>query len=179
MAWADVDKLAVGIERARREHDFVLVSYHGGEEYVHAPNDRVKGFTRALLALGVDAVLGHHPHVPQGVGYSRGRPILYSLGNLAFAGHRERPWTRQSFFARLTLEKGKPPRISACPFVLDGHRPRVFDVGRERPSIELFRQHLVHTSLYTGGVVTAGPDELGCLSVTERAPAQPSPSTSN
>jgi poly-gamma-glutamate capsule biosynthesis protein CapA/YwtB (metallophosphatase superfamily) len=179
VAWADVTKLTAGIERARREHDFVVVSYHGGEEYVHAPTERVKGFAGAMLALGVDAVLGHHPHVPQGVGYVDGRPILYSLGNLAFAGHRDRPWTRQSFFARVTLQRGKRPSVSACPFALDGHRPRAFDVGSERVAIELFRRHLIETSLYTGGAVVSGPDALGCLSVAERAPAQASRSSSN
>lgn len=178
VAWADVPRLSANIERARREHDFVLVSYHGGEEYVHAPTERVKWFARQMMALGVDALLGHHPHVPQGIGHVAGRPILYSLGNLAFAGHQERPWTRQSFFARLTLQKGKRPALSACPFMLDGHRPRSFDVRREALAIELFRRHLVETSVYTGGVTVSPPDELGCLSVSER-PAQVLPSSSN
>lgn len=181
VAWADVAKLKPGIERARREHDFVIVSYHGGEEYVHAPTERVKWFARSIMALGVDALLGHHPHVPQGIGHVEGRPIVYSLGNLAFAGHRDRPWTLQSFFVRLTLRKDTPPQLAACPFILDDHRPRSFDVRAERPAIERFRRHLVATSLYTGGAVVTGPDELGCLAVEERAAreAQPSLSSSN
>ncbi len=176
VAWADVTKLKAGIERARREHDFVIVSYHGGEEYVHAPTERVKWFARTIMALGVDAFIGHHPHVPQGAGFVAGRPVVYSLGNLAFAGHQNRPWTRQSFFARLTLRKGAPPALSACPFALDGHRPRSFDTKREKLAIELFRRHLVDASVYTGGARVTGPDELGCLAVAE---PQPSASSSN
>lgn len=178
VAWADVPRLRANIERARREHDFVLVSYHGGEEYVHAPTERVQWFARQMMALGVDAVIGHHPHVPQGIGHVTGRPILYSLGNLAFAGHQDRPWTRQSFFARLTLTKGKPPALAACPFALDGHRPRSFQLQRESLAIELFRRHLVELSRYTGGAVVSGPDELGCLTVASPA-AQTSRSSSN
>ncbi|HYP91353.1 MAG TPA: CapA family protein, partial [Polyangiaceae bacterium] len=172
VAWADFEKLKAGIVAARRDNDFVLVSYHGGEEYVHAPVERARRFLDAVMALGVDAVIGHHPHVPQGVGWSEGRPIVYSLGNLVFAGHREKPWTLQSFFARLELRKGALPRLSACPYFIDGHRPRAFDKTREALAIELFRQHLQFTSLYTGGAVVTGPDELGCLSVAPKT-AQP------
>ncbi len=178
VAWASIDKLKPGIERARREHDFVIVSYHGGEEYVHAPVERTKAFLRQVMALGVDAVLGHHPHVPQGVDFVEGRPVLYSLGNLVFAGHQDRPWTLQSFFARITLQKGKPPEVSACPFAIEGHRPRSFDRQRESLAIELFRRHLVATSVYTGGADVAGPDAQGCLRVSREA-AQPSLSSSN
>jgi hypothetical protein len=100
------------------------------------------------------------------------------LGNLVFAGHQDRPWTLQSFFARLTLQKGAPPELSACPFAIDGHRPRAFDVKRERPAIELFRRHLLWASLYTGGVEAGAPDTQGCFRITPK-PAQPSRSSSN
>jgi poly-gamma-glutamate capsule biosynthesis protein CapA/YwtB (metallophosphatase superfamily) len=174
VAWADVDKLKAGIEQARREHDFVLVSYHGGEEYIDAPIERTRQFVTAVMALGVDAVIGHHPHVPQGVGWVEGRPILYSLGNFVFAGHDERPWTKQSFFARLTLQKGSPPELSVCPFAIDGHRPRALARVREAPAIERARLHLVGTSTSTGGSNVAAPDQLGCLRVTEKPLRQPS-----
>jgi hypothetical protein len=130
------------------------------------------------MALGVDALIGHHPHVPQGVGFYEGKPIVYSLGDLVFAGHQDRPWTLQSFFARLTLRKGAPPELAACPFAIDGHRPRSFEPRREQLAIELFRRHLLATSVYTGGVSASGPDELGCLRVGPSAAAQ-SASSSN
>jgi poly-gamma-glutamate capsule biosynthesis protein CapA/YwtB (metallophosphatase superfamily) len=168
VAWANVNKLRAGIQRARREHDFVLLSYHGGEEYVDAPVDRTRRFVKSMMALGVDAIIGHHPHVPQGVGWAGGRPILYSLGNFVFAGHDEKPWTEQSFFALITLKKGAPPQLSACPYALDGHRPRSLDNAREAPAIERFRLHLVDTSTSVGGSDVAGADELGCLRVTAR-----------
>jgi poly-gamma-glutamate synthesis protein (capsule biosynthesis protein) len=179
VAWANVAKLKAGIERARRENDFVLVSYHGGEEYVHAPTERTRRFAKAMMALGVDAFVGHHPHVPQGIGWSEGRPILYSLGNLVFAGHDDRPWTKQSFFARLTLRRGAPAELSACPYVLDGHRPRSLDKQRESLAIQRVRLHLIGTSTSVGGSNVAHADELGCLPVREKPSAQPSLSSSN
>ncbi len=179
VAWANVDKLKAGIVQARREHDFVLVSYHGGEEYVDAPIERTRAFAKAVMALGVDAFIGHHPHVPQGVGWADGRPIVYSLGNFVFAGHDERPWTKQSFFARITLKKGAPAELSACPFAIDGHRPRSFDRSKETWATERFRLHLIGTSTSVGGSNVAEPDELGCLRVTEKPAPQPSLSSSN
>ncbi len=189
VAWADARRLAAGIERARREHDFVLISYHGGAEYVHAPVEPTRRFVRAVMALGVDAVLGHHPHVPHGVGWFEQRPVLYSLGNFVFAGHDDRPWTKDGFFARLTLEKGKPIEVSACPFTLDGHRPRSLSPESDALSLERFRQHLMGLSTSVGGSDVAHVDELGCLAVTAKpraslvkaaaAPLQPSLSSSN
>lgn len=165
VAWADIDQLRAGIQRARREYDFVIVSYHGGEEYISAPVDKTRRFVKAVMALGVDAFIGHHPHVPQGVGWVQGRPVLYSLGNLVFAGHDNRPWTKHSFFARLELEKGKPAKLAACPYALDGHRPRSL-LPSEGYALARFRQHLVDISTSTGGSAVAEPDELGCLPVT-------------
>jgi poly-gamma-glutamate capsule biosynthesis protein CapA/YwtB (metallophosphatase superfamily) len=179
VAWANVEKLKAGIELARRENDFVLVSYHGGEEYVHAPTERTRRFAKEMMALGVDAFIGHHPHVPQGIGWVEGRPILYSLGNFVFAGHDDRPWTKQSFFGRLTLRRGAPPTLSACPYALDGHRPRSLDKQRESLAIQRVRLHLIGTSTSVGGSNVANADELGCLPVSEKLPAHPSLSSSN
>jgi len=166
VAWADVARLRPLIERARREHDFVLVSYHGGAEYVHAPPPQQRAFATAMMALGIDALIGHHPHVPHGIGFYEGRPTIYSLGNFVFAGHDVKPWTKSTFFARLTLQKGAPAVLDACPIAIDGHRPRSYDVERERLAIERVRLHVVETSASVGGANVAQPDELGCLRVT-------------
>jgi poly-gamma-glutamate capsule biosynthesis protein CapA/YwtB (metallophosphatase superfamily) len=166
VAWADVARLRPLIERARRDYDFVLISYHGGAEYVHAPPTPEREFAAAMMALGVDAVIGHHPHVPHGIGFYEGRPIIYSLGNFVFAGHDVKPWTKRTFFARLTLRKGVAPVLDACPIAIDGHRPRSYDTERERLAIERVRLHMVDTSTSLGGANVAPPDELGCLRVT-------------
>jgi poly-gamma-glutamate synthesis protein (capsule biosynthesis protein) len=171
VAWANVARLRPLIERARHDYDFVLVSYHGGAEYVHAPPTAVRQFLAAMMALGVDAVIGHHPHVPHGIGFCEGRPIIYSLGNFVFAGHDVKPWTKSTFFARLTLRKGTAPLLDACPIAIDGHRPRSYDTERERLAIERVRLHVVDTSASVGGANVAHADELGCLRVTPLATA--------
>jgi poly-gamma-glutamate synthesis protein (capsule biosynthesis protein) len=164
VAWADVDKLKPHIERARREQDFVIISYHGGEEYIDAPVDKARRFVKAAMALGVDAIIGHHPHVPQGIGWVAGRPVFYSLGNFVFDTISTRPWTRKSFFVRLELQKGAPSVVSACPVLLEGHRPRSV-AEQDTSSMTSMRQHLINISTSVGGSKVGSPDALGCLPV--------------
>ena len=81
---------------AERNHDLVIVSFHGGAEgagATHIPRstelaygeDRgdVYAFSRAMVDAGADLVLGHGPHVLRGMEIYRGRLIAYSLGNFA------------------------------------------------------------------------------------------------
>jgi len=58
---------------------------------------------RAIDA-GADVVLGHHPHVLQGIEHYKNGVIFYSLGNFAFGSMS--PSAKQSIIARITLDDG-------------------------------------------------------------------------
>ena len=75
--------LLQAISEARREADIVVVSFHWGYEYADVVRAQ-RELGRAAIDVGADLVFGHHPHVPQPIEVYQGRPILYSLGNLAF-----------------------------------------------------------------------------------------------
>jgi poly-gamma-glutamate capsule biosynthesis protein CapA/YwtB (metallophosphatase superfamily) len=87
--WDDSGKkrLCEDIEKARREAELVAVSFHWGEERVHYPNKVQKELGRLCIDLGADIVVGHHPHVLQGVELYKGKYIVYSLGNFCFGGN--------------------------------------------------------------------------------------------
>jgi poly-gamma-glutamate capsule biosynthesis protein CapA/YwtB (metallophosphatase superfamily) len=165
VAWADIEKLREPLVRARREHDVVLVSYHGGGEYADDPVRWTRDFVDQVMALGADAVLGHHPHVPHGIGWVEGRPIFYSLGNLVFAPNEHR-WTSQSFVARLRFRNGSAPRVEACPYRLVGHVPTLLTGKRDGPAREILTHHLRQLSRGLGGTDFGERDELGCMPVT-------------
>jgi len=84
------------IREARRQADWLIVSVHchefGGASLLTAgtraeleePADFVIEFAHQAIDAGADIVAGHGPHFPLGIEIYKGRPILYSVGNLLF-----------------------------------------------------------------------------------------------
>jgi len=77
---------------ARDQCDVLVVSLHWGIEGALYPSPRQIRFARRLVDSGVHLVLGHHPHVLQGIERHGRGLIAYSLGNFQFpaGGARER-----------------------------------------------------------------------------------------
>jgi poly-gamma-glutamate synthesis protein (capsule biosynthesis protein) len=69
------------IERLRDKVDLLMVSMHWGEEYSHTPNNSQKEIANYLASLGVDIIIGHHPHVVQPIDFIGDTMVIYSLGN--------------------------------------------------------------------------------------------------
>ena len=90
------------IARARSAADHVVVSFHWGAELARKPKPYQQRAAHAAIDAGADLVLGHHPHVLQGIERYRGKTILYSLGNFVF-GSMSRSADR-SMIARITLD---------------------------------------------------------------------------
>lgn len=82
VARLDMDRLLAEVSRVRPLVDHVIVSLHWGEERFSIPSPLQLDQARRLAEGGVSLVLGHHPHVVQGMEIYRGVPIVYSLGNL-------------------------------------------------------------------------------------------------
>ncbi len=66
--------------------EIVIYQCHWGKEYSEAHNAMQEAMARACVRAGADLVIGHHPHVVQGVDLLSGVPVIYSLGNLMFGG---------------------------------------------------------------------------------------------
>ena len=75
------EQAKIDIESIRDKVDVVIVSMHWGEEYTHTPTYSEKREARYLADLGVDLIIGSHPHVIQPVGYIDDTLVIYSLGN--------------------------------------------------------------------------------------------------
>ncbi len=95
---------AEDIAKARQTADYVIVSFHWGTERAEHPHSRQVAAAHQAIDAGADVVLGHHPHVLQGIERYKGGVILYSLGNFAFGSLS--PSSRQSVIARITLGEG-------------------------------------------------------------------------
>lgn len=100
-------RLSAWIATARARADFVIVAVHWGTERKTLPNAYQVNLGRALVDSGADLVWGHHPHVLQGAEWYRGKPILYSMGNLIS------PTPAESGFVKFQRFEGG----DACEFI--------------------------------------------------------------
>ena len=66
--------------------EFVIYQCHWGTEYDPKHNALQEAMARACHRAGADLVIGHHPHVVQGIDFIDDMPVIYSLGNLMFGG---------------------------------------------------------------------------------------------
>ncbi|MEO7985318.1 MAG: CapA family protein [Gemmatimonadales bacterium] len=96
----DVERSAAVVDSIRPLVDLLLVTFHGGAEGIaalhtpdgadslgHEQRGELRRWARAVIEAGADAVVGHGPHVPRGIEFYRGVPIVYSLGNfLTYSG---------------------------------------------------------------------------------------------
>lgn len=92
------------IARARKSSDYVVVSFHWGAECAEFPKDYQRVTAHRAIDAGADVILGHHPHVLQGIEYYKSGVIFYSLGNFAFASRSGK--ADRSMIARITLDNG-------------------------------------------------------------------------
>lgn len=65
----------------------VIVSFHWGIEKANYPTENQVNLAHSAIDNGADLVLGHHPHVLEGIEVYNGKNIVYSLGNFCFGGN--------------------------------------------------------------------------------------------
>lgn len=96
--YADEATIARQVTAAKEAADFVIVSMHWGEEAGwdqksnFTENAQQQRYAKLCADLGVDVVVGHHPHVVQPVTWIEGANggktlVYYSLGNLICTMH--------------------------------------------------------------------------------------------
>ena len=71
-------------DNAEAESDVQIAYIHWGIEYETQHSVVQETLAHALIDMGFDAIIGHHPHVVQDVEIYQGKPIFYSLGNFIF-----------------------------------------------------------------------------------------------
>ncbi len=66
--------------------DFIVANFHWGEMRAYEPSEDQRKMAHFAIDHGVDLVLGHHPHVLQGLEVYKEKNIFYSLGNFCYGG---------------------------------------------------------------------------------------------
>lgn len=104
----DLGLITEDLRELRRNVDIVLVSLHFGMIYTDYPTAEQRQIAHKLVDEGALLILGHHPHVCQGIETHANGLIAYSLGEFVFdpaAGN---------IYARIAREKRKMSIILRC-----------------------------------------------------------------
>ena len=80
----EINMIRKDIEAIRGKVDVLVVSLHWGKEYDTIPSQKQRQEAHQIIDWGADLILGHHPHVMQGIETYKGKVIAYSLGNFVF-----------------------------------------------------------------------------------------------
>ena len=79
------EKAKSDIEKVRDKVDLLIVSMHWGTEYQAEPTEEQKREAEYLSSLGVDIIIGTHPHIIEPITYINNTLVIYSLGNFISA----------------------------------------------------------------------------------------------
>jgi len=118
---SDLDLPAL-IAAARPQVDFLVVQLHWGYEFSLHPLLEHRDRARKLAEMGVDLIVCHHAHVPQGIEVWRGAVIAYGLGNAIMplspymrAGHW---WSDRSFALEVDFGRRGTSAVRLVPYGL-------------------------------------------------------------
>lgn len=114
-AWINHDRVDGLIVGVRARCDVLIVQAHAGIEQEDVPLPEWRDRYRRLLDAGADAVIGHHPHQPQGWESHGGKTIVYSLGNFFFQPEYDCPWRKRGAIASLVFEGSSLVRVDILP----------------------------------------------------------------
>lgn len=81
VAWFDEKETQAAIAECRKAADLVILSMHWGIEHHRYPTPAQRALAKRLAGNGLHAILGHHPHVVQGIERIKNTVVAYSLGN--------------------------------------------------------------------------------------------------
>lgn len=116
------------IERVRDEVDIVIVAMHWGTEYSTGISPAQEQIANYLASLGVDIIIGSHPHVVEPIDFIGKTMVIYSLGNFI---------SDQEGIERLT---GLMVNVTIHKTIDDG----VTTIALENPEAQLIYTHSVY-----------------------------------
>lgn len=129
--------LSHDIALLKKEGCTVIINFHWGKESSYYPCDVQKKIAHYSIDNGADLIIGHHPHVIQGIEQYKNKLICYSLGNFCFGGNKN-PQDKNTMIVQVKFNfvnkklssydfKAIPCRISSvnykndyCPTPLSG-----------------------------------------------------------
>jgi poly-gamma-glutamate capsule biosynthesis protein CapA/YwtB (metallophosphatase superfamily) len=124
VARAKIESIRDDIKQYRAFNDFIIISIHWGIEYSEYPEAREIKLAHAIIKSGADVIIGHHPHIFQGIEVYEGKPIFYSLGNFIFGSINEN--AMENILVEISFLKNKINSFSVYPINGNGNTKMPF-----------------------------------------------------
>ncbi|MGH2355195.1 MAG: CapA family protein, partial [Chloroflexota bacterium] len=122
VTWPDAGQLAAmreDVRRIRERAHIVVLSCHWGVSGSSQTCEYQRAIGRAAIDAGADLVIGHGPHVLQGIetfeGPNGARPVFYSLANFVFDWSAMRGKSLDGLLVRCTVHRGRPAAVAFIP----------------------------------------------------------------
>lgn len=106
-SWLFHESIEDNIRELKAKCNFVVMITHAGVENIDIPIKEWRDRYKRLCDVGVDVIIGHHPHVPQGYEKHNNSLIFYSLGNFYFDTASFTDKSDDSYSIVLEFEKSK------------------------------------------------------------------------
>lgn len=130
--------------------DIKIITLHGGIEYDYDFDETKQELAHYAIDNGADLIVGHHPHILQGVEEYNDKYILYSLGNFCYGGHSN-PNDKNSMIAQVTFNfeddkyidsnlKLIPVSISSVDYI-NNFQPTVLEGEAKDKVLKLINDH--------------------------------------
>lgn len=149
------ENISVMVERVKNASvtgKVVIVNMHWGVEYDTEPSIRERELAHALIDVGADVIIGHHPHVVQPVEVYKNGLIFYSLGNFVSDQLGER--TKEGFAVGL-FATSQYIRATVFPFTQQDGVPTHLEQSKARPFCEeIYRGNPSNKSLVHPCIIT-------------------------
>lgn len=130
----DIDEVLAIIEAEASGERLVIVSVHWGDELIAQPSIWQRDIKKRFEKAGAGMIIGHHPHVVQGVDDSSDCFVAYSLGNFIFDSHSE--ITGWSVILSITVSGKRIVKWEPIPILRGDDYQPVFATGKRKESLE-------------------------------------------
>ena len=115
MGW-DIDMVIRKIRSLKDQVSLIIVICHCGIEYIPFPPPYVAEAFQKMAEAGADLVIGHHPHVPQGISFHRNIPICHSLGNFVFFQETDLKFRKLGYMVMVKIKNNALISLEPVPY---------------------------------------------------------------
>lgn len=118
----DFDSIVKDIQALNSQVDILVLSLHWGTEYSLSPSALQREQAREFIDAGADLIIGHHPHVVQGIEVYKDGVIAYSLGNFVF-DQNQSDRTREGLVMEVTAKVSGISNVTLYPVIIRESQP--------------------------------------------------------